>query len=295
MSDHRAEPVFHIEESFLTVGKGWAVVKDVYAGELSPEHDSFLLEHIPQEAELATLVITPRFVPLDIQSWTRCSLSLTRADNARPSVQVDKESVVISPGVMTHSLVAATDVSSVVRCYIAPVAFKTTLRVEVVYVMRAVTWSAHYQIAVRGIQSEENEPVSVDLAGFIRIQNDTEKIFNDADMCLIDDESIQMQHAPKAPGILSLPDTPLMDLWVTSPQEIGVSYDYHLPMPISVPADAQTDVQFVEITRKPAERLYGLRSEDFPLDASYQSLALRKYIVFNNSRMVGLGQPLPAG
>lgn len=278
----------------LSVGSGGAVVRELITLSVTPGRQVLRLEGIPAEADLSSLVLQARRADVDL-------LECARAGNFRDAVSpwkwaADGQTLEASGPAGARGEATPDDRMPVVLARLAAAADRPALEVERLFFCPGLTWQADYQAVVRGDDVEEREPLSVDLAGWIRFDNPTGRSFSNAVIRLSGGRGRLERPRAKPPGFLALDEySPLADLWRPPPPEPSPEYGYSLPAPATLPAGEQTAIRFVNGRRIPAARRYVLRAEDFPPDLAGPDRPLRKNLVFANQKENRLGVALPAG
>ena len=257
-----------------------------------------VLDGIPQEADLSTLMVLSRGVSIDLLQWQRVGATNdVHHAGEDASVGLDagtgtvtwKPSCQPVPGGQGLGLLP-------VKCRV-----RSTTRSEggglyVIYTTTGLSWSAEYQVSIRGERTDEKEAMSVDLSGVVRILNGTVGNYPNAVVRLLSSGLAPRRRDLEAPGFLMLDeDSPLSDLWRPAPADSGTPFEYDLPARVSVQPGVETDVSLVRTLRTPASRLYWMRAEDFPTGVMSGDRPLRKTIVFGNVAANQLGFALPAG
>lgn len=277
----------------LTVGRGWAVVQEYRALRLERGVQEVELQGIPLEADLSTLVLRTRRVPIDLLEWQRkCLGPPGPAISPGLSLSSDGKDAIWTPS-RRHRVDDEVASEEPVACRIySPRAGSRNVALS--YVVSGFNWKAHYQIAVRGELEEEVEQVSADLFGTVRITNPTAIEFSGANIQLIGSEEPVGPDTRGDPGFLILDEGPLAELWLPEEREPLPGYTYLLQGPTDLAARGQTDVSIASAVRVPAERVYVITAENYPLGVGF-SRPLRKYITFKNMSGRGLGRSLPPG
>lgn len=275
----------------LQVGGEETMVTEQYQVDFAGGELEITWPNIPAEADLSTLVVRSRYVTVEISSWLRMPLAVSGgAALALPSVTPDPLARQLAQAGRRAAFLPA---GAVVSRFRRPwVAGRNTLTVS--YRLPGLAWSAQYQLAARGEQKGEIEPLSVDLLGWINLANPTARGFSNAQVRLIGANRPPVASV-KEPGFVDLENTPLATHLAGEETRAPHLYRYDLPGKVTLPPLAQLRVPLVDVMRKPAERLYVLKAEDFPLDSHWRGLPLRKYIVVKNDAARGLGFPMPPG
>lgn len=277
-----------IRSTSLTIGHGWAVVRELRSFTLKEGEQEVLLQGIPAEADLSSLVVRSRRVPLELLECRRQSVS---ADTVRQGSDVRWIS-----GQGFAGPAAPDDQAGPVLCRIrSPIEWKG-IGLDVSYVIQGFDWSAIYQVAVRGEQAEEKEPVSVDLSGLVRIENRTSRSFANAKIGLAGGRAREAVNPSEGPGFLSLDeDSPLAGLWREKKDEPEPEFEYEIPQSVNLSAQSASDVVLIRTVRTPATRIYTMVAEDFPPVSEDRDRPLRKRIVLKNISANRMGIALPPG
>ena len=272
----------------LTIGHGWAVVREARLFKLNEGEQDVLLEGIPPEADLSSLMVYSKRMPLELLECRRLPV---------PSVAAKASQDVRWTSGKGFFEVAKPDTESgPVLCRIRSPIEWDGMGVDISYMVRGFDWTAIYQAAVHGEQSEENEPVSVDLSGLVRIENKTSRSFVKARIRLVGGRSKEQRPWSSGPGFLSLDeDSPLADLWREKAPEPAPEFEYEIPRILQVKAHSMSDVVLIHTLRTPATRVYTLSAEEFPPVAEDQDHPLNKRIVLENIAANRMGVALPPG
>ncbi len=275
-----------IRGTSLTIGHGWACVRELRSLTLSAGEQEVVLEGIPPEADLSTLVL---------HSW-RAPIEVLECRRQRPVAARQGAVVRWSAGKGFADDSEGRDPPGPVVCLVRSLTDWTGRGVDVFYVMTGFDWSASYQVVVRGDPEDDREPLSVDLSGLVRIENRTSRSFANADVRLAGGASHDKPDFANGPGFLSLDEeSPLADLWRKQPKERKPEFDYRVPRKVDLKACAETDVALIRTARTPATRLYTLTAEEFAPASEDRDAPLRKRIVFRNISANRMGVALPPG
>jgi len=282
-----------LREAQLTVGHGWALVRELRSVSIMAGEQELFFEDIPAAADLSSFIARARHVPLRLLDWGW--VDATRHAPAAVALAVDAADTLNA----TRQSAAALppEPAGPLRVRISSPLNVGRVTLELLYVVPGFDWSVSYQLSVRGDQAEENEPVSIDLTGMARVFNPTGREYVDALVTLVGEVARPGPPPPAAdPGFLELNlDNPLSDLWLEVPVRAGAGYAYRLPGRQRITARARTGVLFAQVARRPAERIYVMQSERFPVDSSRLGYPLSKVIQFRNTTANGLGLALPPG
>lgn len=279
-----------ITETTLTIGSDWTTVREVRRLRVTAGEQQIRLEGIPATADLSSLTIRTRRIPVDLLHWereqevsateraTNGDLRLTRAELTEPRSARNHDSGV-----------------GAVLCQIRfPLAGEHAF--EITYRMRGLVWNAHYAVLLRGDLDSADERMSIDLEGHIQFQNNSNRSFDQAWIRLAGADPLVIAHeVRRAPGFLKLAETPLAQLWERPPPIVHPEHVYRLPRRVDLPAQAKTEAQFVAARRLPTSRLYVMNSHEIPLSLTRTFSPLRQQLVFANTTERGLGAALPPG
>ena len=268
--------------SLLTVGQGWAWVREFFptSGEL--EMDQIIWSNPPPQIELDTLQVwnVRRLWPISDWRWIDPPLSVQP-----PSALLWKPEGPPTPSSSPRPL----------EIHLAePLSHR--LGHSLTYRLPQLDWSVFYRVTVRGIGLESTDAVQVDLTALVRIQNDTSAEYPHARVSLVGADSSSLP-PPKPFGLLDLnPDSPLSDLWLARHSEAQpIHYLYPLQIEASLKANQPTEIQFVQVIRKPAQITHLCDSDQIPSPTTTGGLPLQRRLLIPNIPAMGLGFPLPAG
>lgn len=282
-------------ETTLTIGEGWAVVREVRPMELSVGEQEIVLEGIPAQADLSSLKLRARRIPVDVLDWERVR---SVSDTAHPVSGADTlvlhrdGSVRDVRDVGDHDILPAAD--DPVRCRVR-VPIRGVRALEVTYRVEGMQWNSYYQVFIRGEPDGLDESVALDLTGIVRIRNPTGRAFDRARVRLVGADPRLPREPERRPGILMLADTPLSDLWEPTPVEWPPEFEYRLPHLVNLAAFSETDINFLSAHRVPATRLFMMDSGFVPLSLTGTYHPLNQYLVFRNTTANRLGWVLPPG
>ena len=280
-----AVPVRVSAQAFLTIGDGWALVREVRTVSLTRGVQTLLLDDLPPEIDLSTLIVRTRRVEIDLQAWGRRTA-------AEPPAGAGDDIVTWTPAPRPGRSEPAPGRGVVVEAQLSAPDERRSIDLELLYRTSGMSWSANYEVVVRGDRVEEREPLSADLTGWIRIRNRTGRTFSNAVVRLVGRRR-PPQDDVKPPGFLILDEfNPMSDPWRWRPPEPEIEYEYALPQTVQCASGSDMEYVLVRSERIPAARRYILRAEEV-----VASLArpLRKYILVANTSANRLGVNLPPG
>lgn len=287
-----ARPVLaQVVDTTLTVGEGWAVVHELRRVALTAGEQEVVFEGIPLEADLSTLTVRTRRIPVDLWSWERMRWLATK-----PLHKADQLVLNRTGGIRDSSEQGPPPdvLSTAVRCRLSiPVGGTQVLALT--YKLTGLSWAARYQVLIRGEPDGLDENVSVDVTGWVRLKNTTAHSFANAYVRLVGSDPRLSRPPARAPGFLMLEEGPLAELWEPEAPEDPPEQGYRLPRRATLPGRGETDVPFVQTHRVPSQRLYVLDADEIPLSPTAIMRPLHKYLVFRNSVAMGLGWILPPG
>lgn len=289
-------PATQSREVGLAIGHGWAVVREERTVRVAPDTAELLLDRIPAQADLSSLIIRLRQSALPVIECSRIPSSETALPNQDASLITGKDGTVRWQKDVKEARSHPSNISAV-RCRFAEPLPSGEQAIELIYRVEGFDWSCSYQIRIRGEQADEKEPISVDVLGLAKIVNPCPRSFDHATVWLIgSDGKEEGDDLRKQPGFLSLDEfSPLSDLWRARLPEAPAEHEYAIQEKVDVPEAGVVHVVVVNAKRKPAEQVYFMDSEEFSLSRMGKDAPLKKIIVFKNSARQGLGIPLPAG
>ena len=268
----------------LTVGQGWAWVREFFPSSGEKEIDRIVWTNPPPELVLDTLQVWNVRRPWPIQDWRWLGpeKSATAAD-AQPLVWRPRGNLQAPPARNRLEIRLAAPLSH-------------AMGHSLTYRLPGFNWTAFYRVIVRGIGPESIDAVQVDLSAFLRIQNGTSASYPDARISWVGVDA-SFQPPPKPFGLLDLnPDTALTDLWLApqAPPPLTPSF-YPLQVEAGIPAHGQAEIQFARVLRKPAQIVHICDSDEIPAPTPQGGLPLRRELRIPNTEVMDLGFPLPPG
>lgn len=274
----------HAEPALLTVGQGWAWVREFFPASGEKEIDRIVWTNPPPQLDLNTLQVWNVRRPWPIQDW-RWLEPETPAPAAatQPLVWRPRKSPPPPPSRDRLEIRLAEPLSH-------------SLGHSLTYRLPKFNWDVFYLVTVRGIGPQSIDSVQVDLTGFLRIQNGTAAAYPAARVSLVGVDA-SLLPPPKPFGLLDLnPDTALTDLWLMPPESAPLlPSSYPLQTDAAIPANGQAEVQFARVVRKPAQITHLCDSDDIPAPTPTGGLPLRRTLLIPNTAAMGLGFPLPPG
>jgi hypothetical protein len=277
-------PAAPAEPTLLTVGQGWAWVREFFPPSGEKEIDRIVWTNPPPQLDLDTLQVWNVRRPWPIQDWRWLELG-------NPAPAAPDQPLVWRP---RASPPPATSRERLEIQLAEPLSH--SMGHSLTYRLPDFDWRAFYRVTVRGIGPESIDAVQVDLTAFLRIQNGTSAAYPDARISLVGvDDSLLPP--PKPFGLLDLnPDTALTDLWL-SPQNSAPLLPalYPLQTEAAIPANGQAEIQFARVIRKPAQITHICDSDDIPAPTPTGGLPLRRALLIPNTAAMDLGFPLPPG
>jgi len=274
------------DSSFVTVGPGWGVVCQARTLQFSGKPETLVLGGIPSEAELASLVLHSRRVPVNVLQWERDVPVATLPAN--PALRVEGSDVILDPSGHPPSARVSDQSASDVRCLVQSAPGRR--KVISSYVVKGMQWEAEYVITIRGELLQESTPLGVDIDGVARLFNPSGQAIDHAAIRLVGYEQQRaLPHDP--PGFLDLdPFSPMADLWRPALLARDAEYSYDLEKKSRLDAGNWTEVSLIRQTRLPAESVRLLSSDAVPLEYT-PGTPLQKQIVFRAPNRGGLALP----
>lgn len=278
----------------LVVGEEWTTVHEVRRVQVQAGEQELILEGIPDTADLSSLALRTRRIPVQLLSWSRGAPSASRADRAEPNaLRVTPTGQVLAGPNQPMDKTEANLAQPVVCRIRFPVAGTQVFSVH--YRMRGIHWTADYQVSLRGRLDDPEEQMAVALKGFLRFNNESDRDFDQAIIRVTGGDPRIPRRPRRAPGILMTIEGPLADIW-HHPEVVPQSRDiYRVPHPVTLPGRSRTDVVFADAPRIPATRLYVMESARIPLSRLGNFHPLEQFLVFPNAVGAGLGESLPPG
>lgn len=278
-----------VQEVDITVGQGWALVRELRSVSFMGDRQDFLLPGIPEEADISSLMLRLKRAPLAVDRWSRES---TLQTTLHPSLLRLDDDVVWFPA--DYRDPPTQGVARPIRCHLAtPLAGRQV--VEIVYKTAGLSWDASYSVGVQGRLENEQEPVSVDLVGAVSISNGTSRTFENATVHLVGPERREVGRAVDDLGFLMLtPYVPLVERWVEGQKRRPMEHVYVLPERVTIGNIGRTEAALASTLRIPASRVYKMNVSTLTLGSNVGE-PLRKVVQFENSGRTGLGRNLPAG
>jgi hypothetical protein len=245
--------------SLLIGDDGQCLARDFRQIALVEGEQDVVFEHLPREADPATLQIWAPRAGVQLLSW-----SLTAGDE-----------------------------NAALRCRIRSSLRASRAGVDLIYAFTGLTWTAHYEAWIRAEMGDRNQPVSADLRGTIEIQNRTQTEFSNVWVRLVGREH---GTAPaKQPGFVWMDRrTPLSDIFFAEDGDSEPPYAYPLASRIAIPTRTDVAVFLVHQDRAAAFRQYVCSSKEIPLEAK-DFLPLRQEICFPYITARSQAMALPPG
>ncbi len=277
----------------LMIGPDWTVVREQREITVTAGEQVIELAGIPAEADLSSLTMRTRRIPVTLLSWQRIEPYAPPPNTERLRLMAggavhDADGRPLS---VRHVSVPS---DAPVRARIR-IPFTGTRTFEVSYRLHGLSWRADYQALIRGSLTGPDEQLSIDLDGYVNVLNQTSRSFGTASVRVAGADPRLVTTLPRRPGFLLLLDTPLSDLWQLQVQPIVSEFAYALPAPVALPAGQETRVQIFQGHRIPARRLHVLHSDEVPLSLTGRTAPLSLRLVFSNVPMHGLGWTMPPG
>jgi len=278
-------PAAGAEPTRLTVGQGWAWVREFFPPSGEKEIGRIVWTNPPAQIDLDTLQVwnVRRPWPVREWRWLESPAPPRTAEEARPLVWRPRPEPPPPPARDRLEIILAGPLSH-------------SMGHSLTYRLPDFNWSAFYRVTVRGIGPESIEAVQVDLTANLRIQNRTATAYPGARISLIGADQA-LQPPPKPFGLLDLnPDTALTDLWLAPERpEPGIPSLYPLQTAADIPPNGQAEIQFARVLRKPAQITHICDSAEVPSPSPQGGVALRRLLLIPNTPAMNLGFPLPPG
>jgi len=175
--------------------------------------------------------------------------------------------------------------------------FTGSRKFDLIYRMTGLSWQVTYDVLVRGDLASVTNPMSVDVDGWLEINNQSMKSFSDVRLTVIGPDTLGGSVIrKKEPGILELDDdSPLADLWRFLPVEPKASQVYPVQTRVNLPPAQMVSISLVSVVRKPVDRALVLRAEEVPTDSRSSYARPSQIITFQNASDYGGNQAVPPG
>lgn len=262
-----------------------AVVRETLAVSLTGTSTLVRIPEVPSGIDASSLTLIDRRGELNLESWRFLSApgpSAPEIRNSGNAVRIRFDAEDIGRGLGLDAVVSSQSAG--------------TRRFDIVYVLTGISWRASYDVLVRGNPADISEAISVDVDGWVEVENLSGKAFPDARLLLVAADTMGRSHPERPPGILELdPESPLADLWRFSPQPELTPYHYVLDHEVDLPAGEALAMSRVAVRRKPVERILLVRAEEIPTDVRSAGASPSQIIQFKNEKDVGGGSAIPAG
>ncbi|HMP71787.1 MAG TPA: hypothetical protein PKE55_00845 [Kiritimatiellia bacterium] len=170
-------------------------------------------------------------------------------------------------------------------------------RVTLSYLVGEWTHHVMYHLAARGDLIDPESSMTLDLEGWLEIENPTTRELTNVSILLIAGEEANASlPARVARGFLDLdPESPLADLWRDPDPLPGVLRPYPIATSVNLPGGSSTAIPLASAERRPVRRVYTVESERIPTDIRGPGFPLRQTLVIRNDRSLSEGRALPPG
>lgn len=266
----------------LTVGPGWAVVQDSVVVAFDSKDRTVVWDDIPAEADVSSLQVGGGRYPIRLVSWSRGALDAAVDESQDDDVYTWRPS---------RPTAGSEPRSVTVRLSSEATGRRT---VERAYVTRGLDWRVEYNVLVRGNLTNEQERLSLDLDGVLTVHNTTGRRFVGARLRLVGFEDAPGPLAAGGPGFVMAPDY-LLDLLARGHDAGAVTHLYPVPGSADLPEKGGVNLSLVSVQRKPADRLYFMKADEYPASGRADGRPLHRLIVLPNDPDHGMGRPLPSG
>lgn len=265
----------------LDIGPGRALVREIRAQRFRAGEQEILLEVLPPEADLSSLVYHCPLMPVDMIEWMP----------ARAAEATGRHVVEWRPdtGIVRRDPAAIPGAESCVLRVRSPAA---GLRdVHLYYLLDRMDWRVQYSATVR--TAPEQETAAIDLTAYAHIENGTSRHYSNALVRLIG--SGRRAAEPSHVGFVMVPEAhPLHGLLEREPPEPD-AYRYRVPGRLDIRPHTGAQAPLIAASRRRARKVFLMRSVDFPLSMLKTKRPLKRAIAVDNTEQNGLGMRLPAG
>lgn len=244
----------------ITIRPDGAIVRESLRAEFSGVEALVRMPQIPGGADLSTLVLRDRRREMRLLDWWQASGT--------------------AGGWMAHMQTAGPGRKSF----------------DVVYRMTGLTWRAHYDVLVRGALADVTNAVSMDIEGWIEVENRTAREFREVQLTVIGPDTLGRIDPGKAPGFLDLDeDNPMSDVWRYQPLPAAMPHRYEVGRGFTLPAGRTTMLPYLQVARGAVERRWLIRAEQIPTDGRQRGAAPTLFLAFENARDLAGGRATPPG
>ena len=259
-----AVPLFAtVTDTVLTVGADITVVREVRPLSVGRGEQEILLTGIPEQADLSTLTLRLRRVPVQLLEWQWAGLDEDGLGTVRARIHM--------PVGGQHAF-------------------------EVTYQVGGIFWQVDYQITPNTSGGGwDHERSRVMFVGRAHLENLTGRTFADARILLVGADPRQPRRAERRPGSLQLGDSPLAEAWRPVRPDPPMTHRYALPQRLDVPARTTTTTEWIRADNVSATALYVMNARDIPLTMETEDYPLARHLLLLNRTAEGLGWPLPPG
>ena len=276
-----------ITETALIIGRDGAVVREVRRVTLQAGEQDLILDNIPAQADLSSLTIRMRRLPVQLLRWERISASTVEPTPiSGPRISLGQSAP------LTQSE-PATPIGAV-RCRVMmPLSGERTI--EITYRLRGIEWRVEYDVSLQSSMYDRAERIPLDLTGILQIDNQTDRSFSNALVRLVGGDPRLDPPERHRRGFLMLADIPFADLWLADRGASPLQEVYRLPRRFDLPAQASTRAAFIRAERISASRLFVMDEREVPLLVADTLSPLDSYLVIPNTAANQLGWNLPPG
>ncbi len=266
----------------VTVGPGYALVRETHALAVSRREESLLLD-VPAEADRGSLSVSDEAgaVRLAEARW----LAGAAPSPFSGSMEWPPRRASAPPGPRPDARVL---------CALRADAYGERM-IEVRYVVSNLSWRAHYDLNIRGDIANQLEPLALDLEARYLVSNGLSRALRASSLELTGPDRV-VPVPPRRHGFLLLdPESPLADRWRPARPRPEVPQLYRVERAVFLPAGRETAIRFASARRMPTERSYELDSDRVSAGPTSAWKPLRQILSFKNEPRGGLGFPLPPG
>lgn len=262
-------------------------VRESMRADFRPPASTILLPDLPTGLDASTLRIMDRRREITLREIQ--PIGPVKSGPQRPMVFTpDNELATVT---FSPESRAAVSVSGWQGRFEGNVAGSRTL--EFVYRMTGVVWRAHYDVLVRGQLAEVTNPVSMDVKGWIEVDNPSGRSFTNVNLIVIGSGDSGAEVDVKSPGLLDLDDdSALADLWRELPGEPAVPYRYNVGQGLALPDGRSTLFSYVDVVRRQVLPLLVVRGGDIPTDTRLRGVEASLFITFPSEKDLPPGRAM---
>jgi hypothetical protein len=273
----------------ITLRPDGATVRETVQVDLPAAVSRIHFPGIPAGADLSSIAILDRRRDVQLVDWSP----------AEPWQRNAMDFSIEGPAATLHfeQRVVSTNAHAA-RGVVATLTGRTSGRrsFDVAYRTTGLPWRIHYDVLVRGDLARLQDPVSIDVDGWVEVENATGRDYTGVSLSVVGPDTLGEPDPVRPPGILELDeDSPLADLWRFQPPAPRVPHRYEIGRGIDLPAGRAVLIGYLNIVRRPVQQRLIVRAADIPTDVRTRGAAPQRIITFENAEDFAGGRSIPPG